>query len=146
MIQETDERLRELERRWRQSDSSEDYANYVNVLSRTVPGLREAIQNYESTAADAQGFDTSDTNDTGYRRDELSDETLSSLNTWIEAGKHLDTLLQQYDIPYACEAGYNGCTKQGKFRQDPYNADVNNDPYSYEWTCDNCNYERAMDI
>ena len=136
IIQETDERLRELERRWRESNSPEDYDAYITSLSRTVPGLREAIQNYESTSEAVQDIDTPGVSD--------ADESL--LNQWIRAGEHLDTLLQQHDIPYACDAGYGGCTKQGSFRQDPYAADIYNDPYSYGWMCDNCAYERSQDI
>lgn len=45
-----------------------------------------------------------------------------------------------------CEMEYRGCTKDGRRREDPYEADVNNNPGVMIVICDNCYRELCDDI
>lgn len=45
-----------------------------------------------------------------------------------------------------CELKYRGCTNDAQLVEDPYEADVNNNPGVMVWACENCIRELADDI
>lgn len=45
-----------------------------------------------------------------------------------------------------CELNYSGCTGLGELREDPYEADVNENPGVYMIACNECAQERSDGI
>jgi hypothetical protein len=45
-----------------------------------------------------------------------------------------------------CEMNYDGCTGRVRWREDPYEADVNNNPGQSILICDHCYRELCDDI
>lgn len=49
-------------------------------------------------------------------------------------------------MPKRCEVAGPGCTGQGRRREDPYEADVKNNPGQMIVVCDHCYRELCNDI
>lgn len=52
----------------------------------------------------------------------------------------------QRTVTRDCELNRSGCTHDARYVEDPYEADVNNNPGQYIWACDYCLNELALDI